>query len=146
VLPIPAEQEPIDADPVIVKATPKDMPGPLFVDPKTPQTITLTLRDADVADTLHIRVFRDYAKGSTGGLSDTPVPNDPSSGKEERTTTIEDRMWCPPAFQGQQVVIDVMVADRDFDPDINAEPQYRHILDGGKGTIRSWVVNCASGT
>jgi len=150
VFPLPSETEvsdidapPKNADPVIANSIPM-MPGPLTL-PKEGQTYTVTVRDADIKDTLYVRVFRNYPAG-LGPIYEHPVPNDPTMGKEVRDPVpLDTTGWCQPAsaFAGTQLIIDVVVADRPFDPDINATPQYRHLLDPvGKLNIRSWVVTC----
>jgi hypothetical protein len=151
VFPLPTETDtsdvvdapPKNADPVIADSQPT-MPGPLTLT-STTQTFSVTLRDADIKDTLYVRLFRNYPAG-LGPIDEQAVQNDPTNGKELRApVTFNTTSWCQPssAFAGTQLIIDVMVADRMYDPDIRVTPQYRHILDpAGKANIRSWVVTC----
>jgi hypothetical protein len=138
-----------DADPVILDSNPA-MPGPTAIS-SLGQTFTVTLRDADVSDTLYVRVFHDYDQGFTSPLNDIPVPNDPVTGKEVRgPIELDTKAWCSPASQfgnGNPVIIDVMVADRPYSNDVNATPQFRTLVDkDGKANLRSWVVTCPPAT
>jgi hypothetical protein len=155
VIPVPADLNQPDAgsvsknaDPVILDSNPA-MPGRALQLGPTAQTFTVTLRDADVQDTLYLRVFRNYDDGNRGPIFDKAVPNDPVTGKEVRgPIEIDTTSWCAEAaLKGTQLIIDVMVADRAYSNDLNATPQFRTLSDkDGKANLRSWVVTCPAGS
>jgi hypothetical protein len=147
VIPVPADLDDkpdaaivkLDADPVITDSQPP-MPGlkPLVAN----QQFSVTLRDADLGDTLYLRIFRNYDT-SPGPIAVKAVPNDAQHPTELRGPIgLDTTSWCPSALAGNTITIDVMVADRPFDEDISKMPQYRVVTQNGRGTIRSWVLTC----
>ena len=151
VIPVPADLSDPDAgaknaDPVIEETNPA-MPGPLSL--VSTQEVSVTLRDADLRDTLYVRVFRNYLTGDTAPLHEYTVVNDPMNGQETRSPLrIDTGAWCVPAttFAGTQIIIDIAVADRKFSADVNASPQFLALDDKvGKVNIRSWVATCPVG-
>lgn len=148
VVPIPAEPEVADAGvnspPIIVSASPSmpfDSGGPLDV--ASLSTVSVALRDKDIADTLYLRVFRDYqlAKERIFPIDWRTVTNDPTTGTADRTANFQTSTWCDGAPAGQTLVFDVVVADRDWDVP-GAEPKYRAVIPGGETSTRSWVGTC----
>jgi hypothetical protein len=141
VVPIPVEFDGLEPDagrndhPSILRAVPDDFPGPLNLNPDSPQEYTVTIADNDVDDTLYVRVFRNYHLGALGPLLDRPVPNNPMSGAIERTTVLPSNTWCNAVTPGSQIVIEVVVADRPFDDDPTKEPAYQ-VTEGHKD--KSW--------
>lgn len=145
VLPVPGDLgDPdagvLDADPIVYDSSPAMPYLKQLVSGQ--QFYTVTLRDADLADTLYLRIFRNYDV-SPGPIDAKTVPNDVQNPKELRgPVQLETSSWCPAQLAGQTIVIDVMVADRPFDADISKMPQYRVVTQNGKGSIRSWVLIC----
>jgi hypothetical protein len=144
VLPVPGSLDDpdagvLDADPVIIDSNPV-MPylKPLVAN----QQFSVTLRDADLKDTLFLRIFRNY-ETNPGPIDAVMVPNDIQNPKEVRgPVSLNTGAWCPGALAGTTITVDVMVADRPFDADITRAPQYRVVTQNGKGSIRSWVLTC----
>jgi hypothetical protein len=143
VIPIPAEVENEDAGtsnapPVIVSSTP-EMPGPITL----PQTMSVTLKDIDIADTLYVRVFRDYADDPRPVFT-IPVVNDAQIGTEIRTRELDAAAICAGAMPNEDLVIDVMVADRPYDDENpSAPPANRRVTGNGQSSMRSWIARCA---
>lgn len=150
VVAIPAEfQQEVDGDggvnayPIIKASTPA-MPGPIQVNNNVKQSISLTLSDSDLRDTLYVRVFRDYSPTNTGYFDDMTLPNDVENGREDRQSQPADTTgWC--LGQTGSHVLDAVVADRPFDPSPNAVLPNRSPMGNGKSSTRSWVVQCVTG-
>jgi hypothetical protein len=138
VVPIPAEPAE-DAGPgkngypVISDVIPA-MPGPLVVDknPDRSQSVTLSLDDADLGDTLYLRIFRDPDLGNVLAVRDKVIP---PGGDEERTLVTDTKGWCDGASTTQTHVYDAVVGDR---PWVDS----REVAAGGKTSTRSWLVQC----
>jgi hypothetical protein len=129
--------------PTVITATPYDFPGPLSLNPLSPEQFTVTLRDADIQDTLYVRVFRDYQKAALGFLDQREVPNDPDLGRLDRQVTLLTNNWCNGINDTEgQLVFDVVVADQPFDNDNTTVPEYRAVINGGRSSVRSWVGRC----
>jgi len=140
VVPIPAEQAE-DPDggfgkngyPVITDVTPT-MPGPLVIDTKHAQSVTFFLSDADIGDTLYLRIFRDPDLGNVLTVRDKIIP--PGSDEQRMLLTDTDG-WCAGASQTATHVYDVVVADRMW-------IDFRTPGPGGKSSTRSWLVQCTT--
>lgn len=147
VVPIPATPEESDAGarqdtPTITKSSPIDFPGPVPI-PGT-QAVTLTLRDGDLRDTLYVRVFKNYTPASASrGLSEVMVRNDPVNGKEERTAPpIMTTGWCQ-LTPGENVIIDIVVADEPFDDSGSGITPFKTPINNGRWSERNFVVSCS---
>ena len=133
----------VNAYPVIKDSTPA-MPGPLTVKNSTPQTISLTLSDSDLRDTLYVRVFRDYSPTHTGFFGTYPVTNDAENGREDRQLPpFDTSTWCA-GITGPHI-FDAVVADRPFDDTPSATLPSRSATGNGKTSTRSWYVQCVTG-
>jgi len=149
VVAIPAEfQQEVDGDggvnayPIIKASTPA-MPGPITVNSNVRQSISLTLSDSDLRDTIYVRVFRDYSPTNTGFFDEMTINNDPENGREDRQSQPADTSgWCS-GLTGTHV-FDAVVADRPFDSSPNAVLPQRSTTGNGKTSTRSWVVQCVS--
>ncbi|HKA90182.1 MAG TPA: hypothetical protein VKE22_21120 [Haliangiales bacterium] len=141
VVPIPAEVEApdggIDHSPFVKSSTPP-MPG----NTDLPAMVSLTLEDADISDTLYLRVFRDYDQAPLGPLTDVAVTNNPLTGTIERTTILPTNTWCNGASVGSHMFL-VVVADEPFNPDASVKPEYQAVTNGGKFTRAVWIFRCA---
>ncbi len=150
VVPLPIDNNAADADggvngyPVIKDST-KPMPGPININRTTADNITLTLSDADLGDTLFVRVFRDYDKGNIVRIADTSVKNDPQSGKEDRQVLLSTSGWCigTPTDDTALHQFDVVVTDRTWNDGDTTAP-FKVPVPGGKVSTRSWLGKCIS--
>ncbi len=143
VVPIPAEVEApdggIDHTPFVKSSTPS-MPGLTDL----PAMVSLTLEDADIGDTLYVRVFRDYQEAPLGPLTDVAVTNNPLTGTIERTTILPTNTWCNGASVDSHV-FQVVVADEPFNPDASVKPEYQAITNGGKASkVAFWMFRCGA--
>ena len=148
VIPIPATPEDADAGPVSLLDTPivldstPQMPGPITINLASPFLVSLVLRDHDIADTLYIRVFRDYQSDKNRGpVTDTMVANDPVNGTEDRQKFIDTNTWCATPSE-TQIPFDVIVADQPFETNLAIEPIYQAVKNNGRWSKRSWVAKC----
>ncbi len=150
VLPIPASPEDEDAGlsggpsyPVIVDTNPA-MPGPRTFNMSSPFPVSITFADANIGDTLYIRVFRDYTEDQTRGpIVESTQANDPVTGSEERPPKVLDTAsWCLDAPLNENVIFEIVVADRPFDPNPAVAPPFQAVMDGGRSTKGYWVARC----
>jgi hypothetical protein len=146
VVPIPASPDegdagPLKDTPIIVKASPVDFPGP--IDPASTQMLTLTLKDGDVRDTLYLRVFKNYSPGNESlGIANATVRNDAVGGEVERTTVLDIRFWCE-GSAGQNVTIDIVVADEPLE-DVRSETEFpfKNPINNGRWSQREFFAPC----
>jgi hypothetical protein len=150
--PIPASPEEEDGGvlagpsyPVVFDSNPA-MPGPIAINIESPFPVSLALRDANVRDTMYVRVFRDYAKDpERGPVADRSFPNDAETGTEERLVIVETHTWCldvPDEELNLQVVFEVMVADRPFSDDPTVQPAYKAVTGNGRFSKAYWLGRC----
>lgn len=150
VIPIPASPEE-DAGAAAVPSTPfvytsnPQMPGPITIVIDSFFPVSVTLRDANLEDTLYVRVFRDYSKNpERGPLVDKMVPNDPIRGKPDREDTVDTTTWCNGAPLNEQVLFTLVVADKPFEKSAAIEPPYQAITANGLSSKSSWVGRCVA--
>jgi hypothetical protein len=150
VVPIPAS--PVEEDggapnglPDIAGASPAEFkfPGPIDLDPSKPQSITVTLKDMDLDDTLYVRVFRNYPE-NPGFIDSKFVTNDATLGKAERQLPLSTANWCFGAPESEQLILLLVVADREFDEDNTKQPPFQAVTTGGLTSAREWVARCVT--
>jgi hypothetical protein len=151
VVPLPYEAEDSDAGPrnypPIITAAIPSMPGPHTLDAVQQATpFTIDVKDADLEDTICVRVFRDYdADNALPPLFQRCFTNDPVTGEEERTLELQTTTWCNGGASAEgQHYFQVVVADTVFLDDITATPPYQAISpDSGKDKQQAiWVLIC----
>ncbi|HEY0250273.1 MAG TPA: hypothetical protein VGC41_02060 [Kofleriaceae bacterium] len=118
-------------------------PGP-YSFPKAPaavdQTVTLTLLDTDVNDSLYARIFVDYSVASP-----TPprsiCPPATSNGMPIRTTTCSLATLCLATDDQTVHLMQIVVFDRE-PIDTDSETPFKAIPPGGQSTTRTYQLNC----
>ncbi|MBI4508328.1 MAG: hypothetical protein HY698_01750 [Deltaproteobacteria bacterium] len=153
VIPLPYEDPVPDGGanypPLIVASTVK-IPGPLLLTlgpdgRPSLDSISITVQDRDVEDTIYARVFRDYNFDQpTPPYVSTEKASTPGSTSIARTLSLPTNTWCNTAMQDVPLVFDVVVADRKFDENPTVKPAYRAVTAGGEFSVGSWVVTCHS--
>jgi hypothetical protein len=140
----------VSAPPILQSAaSPFEFPGPFtLARENTDVTVSLTLSDNDVDDTLFIRLFLDYDATSGAGLVTdcTATP----TGELERLATCLIGTVCNFIEAGDTTLhnLEAHVTDRLWltadDPDAATQPPLRAIDVGGgaKESERSWTVRC----
>lgn len=139
----------INASPVILSSGPApefSFPGRLIVEHNDTRRLTLTLSDADVNDTLHVRIYRDYGiPEQTNFVGSCTFP---PSGNATRVGECGTQSFCTglePTDQSDKF-LEAMVADRTFldesDPAGEGQPAYRRLPAGAAFSFRSWVMRC----
>ena len=140
----PDDEVPVNSPPAIVSVRgPSDAlaePGPYFVESgRLAGTLSVSLIDTDVADTLYVRGYLDY---------NTPVGNRvpprikcsvPLSADAKRDATCNLTGLCLPSDVGTQHNLTLVVFDRQPD-DAGDDPQGMPM--GGLSTSRFYFVNC----
>lgn len=137
--------------PVIFSAAdPFEFPGPLLINRDESRTLSVTVMDNDIEDTIFMRLYVDY-------LLDNPLPalsecSAPSSEFEARIiTTCSMSAVCNPIPVGgddEIHILEVLVSDSPFIPDSSplaeGQPGFRAIEDPVNSipVIRSWPFRC----
>jgi hypothetical protein len=117
-------------------------PGPYFVESgPMAGTLSVSLIDTDVADTLYVRGYLDY-NTPTGNLVPPRIRCAvPLSDMVERTTTCNLAGLCLPSDVGTQHNLTLVVFDRP-PADSGADPQAMPGTMGGLSTSRFYFVHC----
>jgi len=117
-------------------------PGPYFVPAgQMAGTLSVSLLDTDVNDTLYLRIFLDYNTPVGNRVPPRVVCPVPQSNKPVRTATCDLSGLCLPVDVGTQHNMTIVVFDRapsDFPPD----PQAMPMGSGGMSTDRFYFVHC----
>ena len=152
VIPRSLEVETSDANfsspPIIDSAAaPFEFPGPFtLARDDIDSTLSLTLLDNDITDTLFVRIFLDYDPESGGGLVTDCTATE--SGERARVATCPAQNICTQLEEGDTDLhsLEAVVSDRDWltadDPDAGDQPPLRAVpLEAGR-VIRGWSMNC----
>lgn len=145
VIPPPLEREEerdaaVNSIPVVVGLDPSyPSPGPIAITRQHQETMSLTVRDNDLGDTLWIYFFVDYNYPD-------PVPHlnscQISVNELDRTLTCPLNALC--AFEDgppdQIHFLEAMVTDRALLPE--GEPIYRALPPGAGVSYRAWLMTC----
>ena len=135
--------------PLILSAGPAPdflFPGPIILDRQDSRTLSLNVRDADLDDVIHVRLYIDYNRPD-------PEPayaecQTAPTGDVTRVVACPLNSICNPIEDTDQGdhVLEVMVADREFlsdsDPAAEGQDLYRALRDPAAFSIRSWVMRC----
>ena len=130
-------------------ASPFEFPGPFTVSRDAADvTISLTLRDNDLDDTLFVRLFLDYDPQSGAGLLSDCVAA--PTGERDRVLGCPASTVCNLIEVGDTSLhsLEAMVTDRPWltadDPDAVDQPPLRAVdIGAGAGdSIRGWTMRC----
>ncbi|MCG8417794.1 MAG: hypothetical protein MJE77_07605 [Proteobacteria bacterium] len=150
VFPPPLERDSRDAGvnsiPVIVSIDSEHQPpGPLVIDTtlvemgEIPAPITLTVRDLDLTDQVHVYFYVDY---------DNPNPTPPRNecrgpaGQLDRVLSCEIDRLCQDVEipSNRDYLVEAMVVDRM--PSLTGEPLFRSVPEGTGVSFQSWLLRC----
>lgn len=139
------------APPVVLSAGPAPdflFPGPIFLDRQDDRTLSLTVRDSDIDDVIHVRLYIDYGRPS-------PEPayaecQAASTGEPTRVVACQVNSLCNPIADTDQGthVLEAMVADREFladsDPAAEGQDLFRALRERTRAgfSFRSWLMSC----
>ncbi len=149
VYPAPLELDTPDGGPssvpLIVSASPSEFafPGIMAVDRGDQRSLFLSLRDNDLDDTLHVRLYVDYGRPSeTGPLGECAAA---AAGDKTRVADCSISSLCANADPDQHV-LEALVADREFliesSPLGEGQPPFRRLPSNAAFSIRSWLMEC----
>lgn len=140
----------VSSPPVVRSAaSPFEFPGPFTVTREaTDVSISLTLRDNDLDDTLFVRLFLDYDPESGAGLISDCVSA--PTGERDRVLGCPINTVCSLIEVGDTSLhtLEAMVTDRLWltagDPDAVGQPPLRAVdVNAGAGdSIRGWTMRC----
>lgn len=109
-------------------------PGPLVIDPSIkPAPISLTVRDLDPEDRIHIYFYVDY---------NNPDPTPPVSECHGPASDTDRNLSCEidKLCQTNGVLVEAMVIDRSAT--LTGEPLFRAVPEGTGISFRSWLLRC----
>ena len=118
-------------------------PGPVLLDRgETAGSLSLTLLDTDLADTLYVRMFLDYTVTAADPArvtctSPAPMPNAP-----QRTVSCDATSLCPAT--GTDFNLSIVVFDRE--PLESGTPPYQAMPPGGLKTSVFYFLKCQDAT
>jgi hypothetical protein len=143
ILPLQFEED-VDAGvdrnyaPVVLSAQPSMLQSTVL-SPNSSEIFQIEVEDKDVDDTTFVRVFRSYAKGEMGFLTEAQA----GGGQAKRTIDLQTTNWCNQSADGEEFVFEVLVADRIFGV-IQADPFARSLPKGAGSSSAFWIVTCQS--
>ena len=142
------------APPVLMRAQPVEFafPGPMVLDRADARLLSLEVSDADVADTIYVRLYVDYNRETGGGVP-TPALADcqaAPSGTGTRFVDCPTNTLCNPIASNDTAdhVLDAMASDRPFildsDPQAVGQPPFRAVAEPDRAatSLRSWIMRC----
>jgi len=137
------------ANPAIVRAAPNELafPGVMTVDRGDQRRLSLTLTDADLDDTLYVRIYVNYALPT----QDSPKSDcsAPPSGELTRIADCSIASLCNQVDETDtsRQFVEAMVADRAFlsssDPRAEGQPPFRALPEDAAYSFRSWLMICS---
>ncbi len=137
------------ANPAIVSASPSELafPGVMTVDRGDQRRLSLTLTDADLEDTLYVRIYRDYGLPvQDSSKSDCSAP---PSGELTRIADCSIASLCNGVDETDtsRKFVEAMVADRPFlsasDPRAEGQPPFRALPEDAAYSFRAWLMVCS---
>ena len=119
-------------------------PGPVLVDRGTTAgTISMTLLDTDLGDTLYVRMFLDYTVTAPNPARVTCTAPPPMPASPQRTVSCDAGPLCPPTGSGP-FNMTVVVFDRE--PLESGTPAYQAMPPGGLKTSLFYFLKCQEPT
>jgi hypothetical protein len=137
----------VNAPPAIVAVTSEQQalpePGPVLFDKgRTAGTLTVSLLDVDVTDTLYVRIFVDYNQPDR--LDARVRCPDSATSTATRTVTCNLTTLCTDTDIGVQRNMTIVVFDRKPLED-GSEPAFQAMPPGGLSTSRFYFLKCQPG-
>jgi hypothetical protein len=116
-------------------------PGPVSFEQQTTDSLSITLLDTDVLDTLHVGIYVDYNQPDR--LAARARCMAPPTSEPGRTATCRLNSLCADADVGVQRAMTIVVFDRPPDDTGAVEPPFQAMSDGdGLSTSRFYFLNC----
>jgi hypothetical protein len=121
-------------------------PGPVLFDVQSTDTLSISLVDTDVSDTLYVGIFVDYNlpnRLAARARCNAP-PGAPSGATPQRTATCRLNSLCVQADLGVQRAMTIMVFDRPPDETGAGDPPFQAMSadSGGLSTSRFYFLKC----
>lgn len=144
------------ANPAFVSASPSELAfpgpntidrGPIIVDRGDQRRLSLTLTDADLDDTLYVRIYVNY--GTLYVNSSASDCSAPPSGELTRVADCSIASFCNLVGETDtsQQFVEAVVADREFlsesDPRAEGQPPFRALPEDAAYSFRSWPMVCS---
>jgi hypothetical protein len=118
-------------------------PGPVLLDRgETAGSLSLTLLDTDLADTLYVRMFLDYTVTAADPARVTCTSPAPMPAVPQRTVSCDATSLCPAT--GTDFNLSVVVFDRE--PLESGTPPYQAMPPGGLKTSVFYFLKCQEAT
>jgi hypothetical protein len=134
----------VNSPPAIVLVTSDQQvlsePGPVRFNQQTMDTLSLSLVDTDLQDTLYVGVYVDYNQPSR--LAARSKCTAPPSTTAERTATCRLNSLCVDADLGVVRNMTIVVFDRPPDDTGAGDPPFQAMVAGGRSTSRFYFLKC----
>ena len=119
-------------------------PGPVLLDRgETAGSLSLTLLDTDLSDTLYVRMFIDYTVTAADPARVTCTSPPPMPSAPQRTVSCDASSLCPPTG-GTDFNLSIVVFDRE--PLESGTPPYQAMPPGGLKTSVFYFLKCQEAT
>jgi hypothetical protein len=115
-------------------------PGPVRFNQQTMDTLSLSLVDTDLQDTLYVGVYVDYNQPSR--LAARSKCTAPPSTNAGRTATCRLNSLCVDADVGVVRNMTIVVFDRPPDDTGAGDPPFQQMAPGGLSTSRFYFLKC----
>ena len=115
-------------------------PGPVRFNQQTMDTLSLSLVDTDIQDTLYVGVYVDYNQPSR--LAARSKCTAPPSTTAARTATCRLNSLCVDADVGVVRNMTIVVFDRPPDDTGAGDPPFQAMVAGGLSTSRFYFLKC----
>jgi len=139
-----ADDAGVNSPPAIMSVTSDQQtlsePGPLRFNLQTMDTLSLSLVDTDLLDTLYVGVYVDYNQPSR--LAARSKCMAPPSTVAVRTATCRLNSLCVEADVGVQRNMTIVVFDRPPDDTGAGDPPFQAMPAGGLSTSRFYFLKC----
>jgi hypothetical protein len=143
--------------PVILSASPADaysFPGPIQVAREGSPIMVLEAIDNDLADSLYVRLYRDYRSEEIEEVDGDPTPHvgecqtGPSLARQRFIRCLTNALCTGVPDDNRDHVIEAMIADQPFIPDSDpaavGQDEFRALQNPAiaSWSIRGWVMRC----
>jgi hypothetical protein len=115
-------------------------PGPVLFDQQTMDTLSLSLVDTDILDTLYVGIYIDY--NLPNRLAARAKCTAPPTTTAMRTATCRLNSLCVDADVGVQRDMTIVVFDRMPDDTGAGDPPFQAMPPGGLSTSRFYFLKC----
>jgi hypothetical protein len=139
-----SEDAAVNSPPAILQVTSEQSvlpePGPVVFEQQSKDTLSITVIDTDITDTLYVGIYVDYNMPNRLAARSNCMA--PPGLNPTRTTTCRLNSLCIDTDVGVQRVMSIMVFDRRPDESGGGNPPFQGMEPGGLSTGRFYFLKC----